>query len=169
MVASRMMADMIFARRMGEASSLIVALYAVSLGASQLVAAPLFFLIADLSPSASVAAVVNFGLVAAVWAGATFITALKDYWTITIAFAIGMVTAFVMGIWLGGMYQTSVTRPQEFDGNAVRWASEPCGAASGCDSDGTARGTHARWKCWIWTSGRSACCASAPWVQRFIC
>ena len=106
MVASRMMADMIFARRMGEASSLIVALYAVSLGASLLVAAPLFFLIADLSLSASVAAVVNFGLVAAVWAGATFITALKDYWTITIAFAVGMIMAFVMALWLGGMYQT---------------------------------------------------------------
>jgi polysaccharide biosynthesis protein PelG len=107
MVASRMMADMIFARRMGEASSLIVALYAVSLGASLLVAAPLFFLIADLSPSAYVAAVVNFELVAAVWAGATFITALKDYWTITIAFAVGMIMAFVMALWLGGMYQTS--------------------------------------------------------------
>jgi polysaccharide biosynthesis protein PelG len=79
----------------------------VSLGASLLVAAPLFFLIADLSPSASVAAVVNFGLVAAVWAGATFITALKDYWTITIAFAVGMIMAFVMALWLGGMYQTS--------------------------------------------------------------
>jgi uncharacterized membrane protein len=72
-----------------------------------LVAAPLFFLIADLPPSASVAAVVNFGLVAAVWAGATFITALKDYWTITIAFAIGMIMAFVMAIWLGGLFQTA--------------------------------------------------------------
>lgn len=105
MVASRMMADMIFARRLGEASSLIVATYAVSLGGSLVISVPLFFLIADLPASAALAAVVNFGLVASIWAGATFITALKDYWTITIAFAVGMIMAFVMALWLGGFWQ----------------------------------------------------------------
>ena len=39
---------------MGEAPSLIVAVYVVSFGASLLMAAPLFFLIGDLSPSVSV-------------------------------------------------------------------------------------------------------------------
>lgn len=105
MAAARMIADMIFARRLGEASGLIVSLYAVSLGASLLLAAPLFLLVADLPPSAAVAAVVNFGLVAAVWAGGTFVTALKDYWAVTTAFFVGMATALGLSVWLGGVWR----------------------------------------------------------------
>ena len=104
MAAARMIADMIFARRLGEASSLIVSLYAVALGGSLLVAVPLFLLIADLPATSGLAAVVNFGLVAAVWAGATFVTALKDYWTITAAFGIGMALALGCAVGLGGVW-----------------------------------------------------------------
>ncbi len=104
MAAARMIADMIFARRLGEASALIVSVYAVSLFGAVAFAAPLFFLIADLTPGAAIAAVANFGLVAAIWAGATFVTALKDYWTITVAFAVGMATALAMAVWMGGLW-----------------------------------------------------------------
>jgi uncharacterized membrane protein len=87
-----------------DASSLIVALYAAALGDSLLVAAPLFLLIADLPTGASVAAVMNFGLVAAIWSGSTFVTALNDYWTITVAFAVGIVPALSMSVWFGAYW-----------------------------------------------------------------
>ena len=105
MAAARMLADMIFARRLGEASSLIVSLYAVSLGGALLIAAPLFLLVADLPTRSAVGAVVNFGLIAAIWAGATFITALKDYWTVTVAFFVGMAVALGLAVWMGGMWR----------------------------------------------------------------
>src|SRR5262249_61628017 len=57
--------------------------------------------------AARLAALVNFFLVAGIWIACVFLTALKDYWAITISFGLGMAIALAGSAWLAPSYSVA--------------------------------------------------------------
>jgi uncharacterized membrane protein len=90
MVATRVLADSIYEKDVRDAPALLLAslvfLYAVQV----LVAGPFYLFHVDLPWHARLAAISNFFLVTGIWVVSIFLTALKDYNSITVAFGCGV-------------------------------------------------------------------------------
>jgi len=94
LVATRTLADMIYARSLVGGPSLLIGSLWLAFGAGLLVTIPFYGLAVDMTPAVRVAAIANFLVIAGVWIVAVFLTALKDYHAITFTFAVGMLVAF---------------------------------------------------------------------------
>jgi uncharacterized membrane protein len=97
MVTTRLLADRIYAKDAKEAPGVLLAALALTLATQAPIALGLYLWIADLDPALRAASIVNYFLVAALWVAAVFLSALKDYATVTAAFAIGLLIAFAAG------------------------------------------------------------------------
>jgi polysaccharide biosynthesis protein PelG len=97
MVTTRLLADRIYAKDAKEAPGVLLAALALTLLSQAPIALALYLWIAEFDPALRAAAIVNYFLVAALWVAAVFLSALKDYWTVTIAFAVGLFVAFLAG------------------------------------------------------------------------
>ncbi|MBM3567712.1 MAG: hypothetical protein FJX46_03045 [Alphaproteobacteria bacterium] len=97
-VATRYLADLIYTKRVAEAPGMLLA----GLGILYLVSTPpvawFYFSVAKMSDPMRIATIVNFHLVSGIWMVGLYLTALKDFRSITYAFAIGMAASFLGGI-----------------------------------------------------------------------
>lgn len=105
LVATRFLADAIYAKRVEVAPGMLLACLGIANAISALTAGPFYLLLSGLSAELALAAVANFVVVAGIWVVSIFLSALKDYVTVTIAFAAGMLAGFlgavVLGVWFG--------------------------------------------------------------------
>ncbi|HYD99725.1 MAG TPA: exopolysaccharide Pel transporter PelG [Alphaproteobacteria bacterium] len=97
-VATRWLADAIFAKQVEDAPGMLVGGMVLSLGLQAPLAAGFYLWLADMAPALKAAAVVNYLLICAIWLISVFLTALKDYVTVTAAFAAGMLVAFLAAV-----------------------------------------------------------------------
>ncbi|WP_416896497.1 MAG: exopolysaccharide Pel transporter PelG [Minwuia sp.] len=93
LVSTRYLADMIFRKEVEEAPGMLLGSMLLLLGAQALVVVPAYLFIFDLPPDLTAAALVNYFLVTAIWLVNVFLTALKDYRSVTVAFLLGMIVA----------------------------------------------------------------------------
>lgn len=105
LVATRFLADAIYAKRVEVAPGMLLACLGLANAVSALTAGPFYLLLSGLPAGMALAAIANFVVVAGIWVVSIFLSALKDYVTVTVAFAAGMFAGFVgsalLGAWLG--------------------------------------------------------------------
>ncbi len=104
MIATRYLADAIFNKNVTKTPGMLVGTLLFSLTIQAPIAAFFYFFVFDLSAGMALIAFANYILVAILWHLAVFLTALKDYMSITVAFLIGMIAAFVVAVWLKADY-----------------------------------------------------------------
>lgn len=104
MVATRYLADRIYSKDVSGTSGLLLFCLALVFGLSLPFVLPFYGVWADLSPGLRLAAIGNFLVIAGVWVVTVFLTALKDYRTVTLTFAAGMATAFAAALLLAGRF-----------------------------------------------------------------
>lgn len=105
LVATRYLADAIYARQVDVAPGMLLAALGLAYGASALTAGPFYLLFSGLPGTMMVGGLANFLLVGGIWVVSIFLSALKDYVAVTVAFAagmaIGLVAAVMLGVWAG--------------------------------------------------------------------
>ncbi|MEC9345266.1 MAG: exopolysaccharide Pel transporter PelG [Pseudomonadota bacterium] len=104
LVATRYLADMIFRKDVVEAPGMLLASMLLLLGSQAPVVVSFYIFAVDLAPVVVAAALMNYFLVTAIWLVNIFLTALKDYSSITLAFLVGMAAGGGAGIWLAGEF-----------------------------------------------------------------
>ncbi|MCB1748307.1 MAG: exopolysaccharide Pel transporter PelG [Gammaproteobacteria bacterium] len=97
-VLTRVLADAIYAADVRAAPSMLVGATAVVLLTQVPFAIALYFGFADLAPAVATLAVINLVAIGCMWLVSIFLSALKDYRSITHAFLFGMGTALGTGI-----------------------------------------------------------------------
>lgn len=90
MVVTRFLADNIYAKNVRGTPGLLVGGTILMIGTQLPLASWFYFGFANLDPALAFAAVVNFLLISQIWLLSVFVTALKDYKTVIMAFALGM-------------------------------------------------------------------------------
>lgn len=95
-VTTRFLADGLYARDMSRAPGALFAALALTLAMQAPVACWLYLFEARLSPQMQMIAIVSYLIVACLWVVAVFLSALKDYVTVTISFAVGLLASFAL-------------------------------------------------------------------------
>ena len=108
-VVTRVLADAIYAGDVRNAPSMLAGSFLVMLAIQLPVAVALYLGYADLELSVALLAIGNFLSISCLWLVSVFLSALKDYKSITNAFLLGMGSAVVAGIWLSDT--TNATGP----------------------------------------------------------
>lgn len=90
MMATRLLADMIYQKNVAEAPSLMLGSLVLLYATQAPVVVPFYLYYADLSWGTRLAALATFFLITGIWLVSVFLTALKDYKSITRSFALGM-------------------------------------------------------------------------------
>lgn len=93
MVATRYIADAIYAKKVDEAPSMMMGYMLIILCLGALTIVPFYLLYAKLSRFVALLAIVNFFIVSSIWLITAFLSALKNYGDITRSFAIGTIAA----------------------------------------------------------------------------
>lgn len=93
MVATRYLADAIYAKRVDEAPSMMLEYLLIILGIGALTVVPFYLFYAKLSRVIALLAIANFFIVSAIWLISAFLSALKNYAGITRSFAVGALAA----------------------------------------------------------------------------
>ncbi|MCP5361530.1 MAG: exopolysaccharide Pel transporter PelG [Hyphomicrobiales bacterium] len=96
MVATRYLADSIYAKDVSDAPGLLIGSLLICYAFGFPLAIWFYGFHLDLPAETMFLAILNFSLVCAVWLVSIFLTALKDYMSITNAFGIGMLLAFIL-------------------------------------------------------------------------
>ncbi len=104
MVVTRYLADAIFARRVEDAPAMLVAALALGGAVQAPIVIAFYGLYAALPPALAVLAGCNYFVTAGVWVVSVFLTALKDFRSIGIAFLAGMTAGAAAGVLLAGPY-----------------------------------------------------------------
>jgi len=102
LVTTRFLADGLYARNMSRAPGALFAALAITLATQAPIAFWLYLYEANLSPQMRLISIVSYLIVACLWVVAVFLSALKDYITVTIAFAAGLLAAFGLSLALSG-------------------------------------------------------------------
>lgn len=103
MVATRYLADAIYLKQVEAAPGMLLATLAIAYALGALTAGPFYLVFADLEPVMAAAALVNFHLVSGIWVVSIFLSALKDYATVTAAFGAGMLAGLAGAVALGAV------------------------------------------------------------------
>lgn len=98
LVITRLLADKIYVREVREVPGILVGGLALLIGVHACVGLPFYGLVVNLSPVERVLALICFHLIGAIWLVAVFLSALKSFRTIGIAFALGMVGSLMGGL-----------------------------------------------------------------------
>ncbi|MBM3788726.1 MAG: hypothetical protein FJW35_00075 [Acidobacteria bacterium] len=96
LLITRLLADSIYVKQVERAPALFLFSLIVLFASQLLLVAPFYLLYVDLDAGARLAAMANFFLVTGVWVASVFLTALKDYRSVSASFAVG-VTASLIG------------------------------------------------------------------------
>jgi len=100
LVVTRSLADRIYQQDVSGAVGMLAGALALIVATQLPLVIAFYTLYASFSPATVVAAIANFVLVSALWLVSVFLSALKDYRAITGAFALGMLAAAGLGLWL---------------------------------------------------------------------
>lgn len=103
-VATRVLADSIYSKAITPTVTHLILLLVAGYGSGLLIAAPFYFLVAELSREVAMAAVANYMVISGIWAVSIFLSALKDYRTITMSFFFGLAISFVCSLGLAHQY-----------------------------------------------------------------
>lgn len=101
LVATRYLADRVFEKRLETATGLLMASIILGTAPGLLIAVPFYTLLCDMPSTTAAIAVANYAVISGVWITALFLSALKAYVRVTVAFCIGMASAFAAAAWLG--------------------------------------------------------------------
>ena len=116
-IVTRYIADKIYVKDVHEIPGVLIG----ALGFSYFIQFPLafafYFLFIDLPLEIKLAAFSNYFLISGIWLASVFLTALKDYATISITFALGMLTCIFAAMFLGENY----SQPGIFWGFNLGW------------------------------------------------
>ncbi len=104
MVATRYLADMIFLKQVGGAIGLFIGTLALAAGTQLPFVLAFYFFGADLPLELRLVAIANFLVVSGIWLVSVFLTALKDYTSITRSFFVGMAVAAIAAALLAGEF-----------------------------------------------------------------
>lgn len=99
-ITTRFLADGLYARDMKDAPGALFAALAAVLITQMPIAIGLYCFVATLAPVMQVIAVASYLIVACLWVAAVFLSALKDYVTVTVAFAGGLLLSFTLALGL---------------------------------------------------------------------
>lgn len=106
LVATRYLADCIYVRKVDGAPGMLLAALGIGYGLSLVTAGPFYVFASTLPPGLVAAAVTNFMITSGIWVVSVFLSALKDYTTVTMSFAAGMATGLIGSIALGAYLGT---------------------------------------------------------------
>lgn len=101
LVATRYLADRVFEKRLESATGLLVTSIILGTAPGLLVAIPFYTLLCDMPALTAAIAIANYAVISGVWVTALFLSALKAYVRVTVAFCVGMAAAFAAAAWLG--------------------------------------------------------------------
>lgn len=101
-VTTRFLADGLYARDMSKAPGALFAALAITLLVQAPVAIVLYGFVANMAAELRLIAVASYLIVACLWVVAVFLSALKDYITVTIAFATGLLLSFGLSLAFSG-------------------------------------------------------------------
>lgn len=107
MIATRYLADLIYAEQVEKATGMYIGALTLMFASQALIVVPFYFLFVDLQPLERMGAVTNYFLITGIWLASVFITALKDYKSVTRTFAIGMLMAFASTLVLSPYFGTA--------------------------------------------------------------
>ncbi len=97
-IATRFLADGLYARDMKDAPGALFAALGVVLVTQMPIAIGLYCFAATLAPAMQMIAIASYLIVACLWVAAVFLSALKDYVTVTVAFASGLLLSFTLAL-----------------------------------------------------------------------
>ena len=100
MIATRYLADLIYAEQVERATGMYLGALTVLFGAQGLIVVPFYYGYAELLPLERFGAVANYFLITGIWLGSVFVTALKDYQMVTRTFAFGMMLSLIATLFL---------------------------------------------------------------------
>lgn len=103
MVATRYLADRIYEKKVTETPGMLIGGFIVLLVQMPIVGW-FYGYYAALDPAVRVAAIANYFVISFIWYVGIFLSALRDFRSITIGFAIGMSSAFALTVLLGGRW-----------------------------------------------------------------
>lgn len=103
-IATRYTSDRIYELRADDIPGVLLVSLGLVYAISLVLAVPLYFFYASLEPEFALLSVINFCLMAGIAVVGVFLTALKDYVTISIVFALGLLTSFVGAWYLAGTF-----------------------------------------------------------------
>jgi uncharacterized membrane protein len=98
LVATRSLADMIFAKRVRDAPGMLLGATAITYAIQIPIVGTLYFVITDLDAPVRVLAAINFFAVSGIWLAGMFLSALKAYTIVSKAFAAGAVVAIASAL-----------------------------------------------------------------------
>lgn len=108
MVATRFLADQIYAKNAEAASALMIGVLLLIIGTQFPVACGFYFFVAEIDDLTRIAAIINYILIACMWLVMVFLTAIKAFNLVTIVFFMGLSIAFVMTMWAVNFQNTAV-------------------------------------------------------------
>ncbi len=107
MLTTRLLADAIFEKKVEDAPSFFLTSLAYLFILQIFIAGPFYLLYVNLPTGARLASLANFFLVTSIWVASVFLTALKDYRSVTSSFAIGVGAALGGCVWLAPKYSVT--------------------------------------------------------------
>jgi polysaccharide biosynthesis protein PelG len=100
MVTTRYLADMIYLKEVNGAIGMFLGALALAYATQLIIVAPFYLAYVEIEPGLRFLAIFNYLVIVGIWLVSVFLTALKDYTSITRAFAIGMMVAALAAVML---------------------------------------------------------------------
>ena len=107
MVATRYLADSIYEDDVTSAPGMLLGALMIAYAVQIPIVAVFYFFITDFELKIQLSAITNYAVVTAIWLVTVFMTALKDYKTITSSFAFGVLVSLVGCAFFGSYFGTS--------------------------------------------------------------
>jgi uncharacterized membrane protein len=106
-IATRFTSDRIYDKKVDDIPGVLLLSLLLVYGISALIAIPLYFFYANMTSDYALLSTINFFLLGGIAVVGVFLTALKDYVTISVVFSIGMLVSFLSAWYLAGSYGAS--------------------------------------------------------------
>lgn len=104
LVVTRCLADMLFARDASGATGMLMGALAVTFALQSALAIPFYGFVVEMEPLERLLAYAGFLLVGGIWVASAWLSALKSYGNITVAFGLGMGLGATLALRFGGDY-----------------------------------------------------------------
>ena len=105
LVATRYLADGLYARSVERAPAMLMEYLLILFGSQIVIVAPFYFWFVELDLAARTIAVVNFLVISGIWLTSVFLTALKDYRSVTRSFALGTILSLALAPLFGSRFE----------------------------------------------------------------
>lgn len=100
LVVTRYLSDMIYRKDVSGTIGMLLGSMALAFGGQALIVVPFYLFYVDLPAALQLAAIANYFAIAGIWLVSVYLTALKDFTSITRSFAAGMVAGAAGAVWL---------------------------------------------------------------------